>query len=54
MSIINVDATKQTELTPEQIKFFNEKGFLVIRNALCKEVHGICGQLVVITILTLM
>jgi len=37
MSIPYIDVQKQTELTEAQIKYFNDNGFLVLRNALSKE-----------------
>lgn len=39
MNIPHIDVQKQTELTEAQIKFFNDNGFLVLRNALSKEVR---------------
>lgn len=33
-----IDVTKQSTLTPEQILFFQKNGFLVLRNALCRDV----------------
>jgi len=38
MNIPHIDVQKQAELTEAQIKFFNDNGFLVLRNALSKEV----------------
>jgi len=34
---MSVDATKQKELTKEQVAFFHDKGYIVIRNALCQQ-----------------
>jgi ectoine hydroxylase-related dioxygenase (phytanoyl-CoA dioxygenase family) len=37
-----VDGLNQTELSPQQIRFFNEKGYLVVRNALSEiELDGL-------------
>lgn len=35
--MLSADARTQKELTPEQKKFFNDKGFLLIKNAVGPE-----------------
>lgn len=39
MNIAYIDVQKQPELTEAQVKFFNDNGFLVLRNSLSKEVR---------------